>query len=211
MQRLLLAVLVASIGAAGTVQAQRPHVMRPPSRWVINGHTVMALGTSVGAVGGTDGLKTASGLGGGVQVGYMITPRITAYAGFDLAKQGIDVTGLDGELGLTHLEAGAHLSFPIRGSKAMPYVGVWAGRRRLSTTVDDFDTGESHDLSFSGLGGGVSGGMQYFVSPNLSLDGGVSLGIGKLGNMKVDGQRLDAPSFKNTTTTRLQFGANWYP
>ena len=81
MQRVLLAILVASLGT-GTVQAQRPHAVRPSSRWVINGHSVAGLGTSVApANGGGFEFKTSSGLGGGVQVGYMITPRLTAYAG----------------------------------------------------------------------------------------------------------------------------------
>jgi hypothetical protein len=93
----------------------------------------------------------------------------------------------------------------------MPYVGGWVGRRSLTTTVDDFETGTSSDLSLSGIGGGASGGVQYFVSPSLALDGGVSLGIGKMGNVKVDGHKEDWGTPNNTTTTRIRFGANWYP
>ncbi len=119
--------------------------------------------------------------------------------------------GLDGDFGLTHFEAGARFSFPMPRSKVMPYVGAWVGRRRLSTTVDDFDTGTSSSLSMSGLAVGASGGVQMFVSPKLALDGGISLGIGKMGNVKVDGQREDWGTPDNTTTTRIRFGANWYP
>ena len=106
MQRIILAVLVASVGATGAAHAQRSHAVRPPARWVINGHSVAAFGTSVGT-GDPGDVKTSTGLGGGVQVGYMITPRLTAYAGFELAKQSIDVVGLDGDFGLSQLEAGA--------------------------------------------------------------------------------------------------------
>ena len=56
-------------------------------------------------------------------------------------SRAIDEAGLDGDFGLTHIEAGARLSFPITGSKLMPYVGGWVGRRSLTTTVDDFETG----------------------------------------------------------------------
>ena len=84
-------------------------------------------------------------------------------------------------------------------------------RRGLTTTVDDFVTGTSSDLSLSGLAAGASGGVQFFVSPSLALDGGVSLGVGKMGNVKVDGQKEDWGTPDNTTTTRLRFGANWYP
>lgn len=210
MQRLLLAVLAASLGLVGSAHAQRQHLSRPlSSRWVINGHTTAALGTGVGDNEGS--INTSAGLGGGVEVGYMVTPRLMAYAGADVAKQAIDVPGLGGDFGLTHLEAGARLSFPIARSKAMPYVGAWIGRRSLSTTVDNLDTGASSDLSFSGFSAGASGGVQVFLSPKLALDGGLSLGVGKMGNIKVDGQRQDWGTPNNTTTTRIRFGANWYP
>jgi hypothetical protein len=209
MQRTLLAI-VATVAFAVSAHAQQSqHPVMPSSRWVLNGHSTAALGTSVGDDFGS--LDTQGGLGAGVEVGYRVTPRLLAYAGLDIAKQGIDEAGLDGDFGLTHIEAGARLSFPITGSKLMPYVGGWVGRRSLTTTVDDFETGTSSDLSLSGLGAGASGGVQFFVSPSLALDGGVSLGIGKMGNVKVDGHKEDWGTPDNTTTTRLRFGANWYP
>lgn len=210
MQRLALAVLAASLGLAGSAHAQHRHPAGPSSsRFVLNGHSTAALGTSVGDAFGS--INTSSGLGAGVEVGYLITPRLFAYAGLDIAKQAIDVVGLEGDFGLTHLEAGARLSFPIPRSKMLPYVGAWVGRRSLSTTVDNFDTGESSDLSMSGLAVGATGGVQLFVSPKLALDGGVSVGFGKMGNVKVDGQREDWGTPDNTTTTRIRFGASWYP
>jgi len=209
MQRTLLAI-VATVAFAVSAHAQQSqHPVMPSSRWVLNGHSTAALGTSVGDEFGS--IDTQGGLGAGVEVGYRVTPRLLAYAGLDIAKQGVDETGLDGDFGLTHIEAGARLSFPITGSKLMPYVGGWVGRRSLTTTVDDFETGTSSDLSLSGLGAGASGGVQFFVSPSLALDGGVSLGIGKMGNVKVDGHKEDWGTPDNTTTTRLRFGANWYP
>jgi hypothetical protein len=210
MQRILLAVLAATLGFAGSAQAQHSQKpVMPSSRFVLNGHSTAALGTSVGDDFGS--IDTHSGLGAGVEVGYRITPRLLAYAGLDIAKQGINEVGLDGDFGLTHIEAGARLSFPITGSKLMPYVGGWVGRRSLTTTVDDFETETSSDLSLSGLGAGASGGVQFFVSPSLALDGGVSLGFGKMGNVKVDGHKEDWGTPNNTTTTRIRFGANWYP
>jgi hypothetical protein len=125
MQRLVLAVLAASFGLAGAAHAQRPHPVHPPSRWLISGHSTAALGTSVGDAGGS--INTSTGLGAGVEVGYLITPRLVAYAGLDIAKQPVDEVGLEGDFGLTHLEAGARLSFPIPRSKVMPYLGGWVG------------------------------------------------------------------------------------
>ena len=209
MQRILLAVLITSLGATATAQAQRPGAVQPPARLMIGGHSVAALGTSVGT-GAPDDIKTSTGLGGGVQVGYLISHRLMAYAGFDVAKQPIDVFGFEGDFGLTHLEAGARLSFPIRKSKLLPYVGGWVGHRSMNSTVDLVD-GTQADISVSGMAVGANGGVQYFVSPKVALDGGLSIGIGKMENYKFAGQQQPVPSFNNTTTTRLQFGANWYP
>ncbi len=210
MQRFILAVATISFGLTASAQAQRHQpVVHHSSRWVLNGHSTMALGTSV-----TDAfneVKTSSGLGAGFEVGYRVTPRLLAYAGFDINKQPVDAFDLEGDFGLTHLEAGARLSFPIERSKFMPYVGAWVGRRSLSTSLDDFDTGTSSDLSLSGLAAGASGGVQMFVSPKLALDGGLSIGVGKMGDIKLDGQTQITQNLDNTTTTRIRFGANWYP
>lgn len=212
MQRLTLAVLALSLAAASTSHAQARATAAAPvpsSRWVLNGHSTAALGTGVGDAQGT--LNTSSGLGGGVEVGYRVTPRLTAYTGLDIARQPISLAGVDGHFGLTHLEAGARLGFPVQHSRLMPYLGAWVGRRSLSTTAEDLDTGAQRTLSFSGLAVGGSAGVQVFVAPRLALDGGVSLGVGRMGTVKVDGQRQDAGTLNNTTTTRLRFGANWYP
>ena len=210
MQRIILAVVAATLGLAGSAQAQHSQKpVMPSSRFVLNGHSIAALGTSVGDDFGS--IDTHGGLGAGVEVGYRITSRLLAYAGLDIAKQGINEVGLDGDFGLTHIEAGARLSFPITGSKLMPYVGGWVGRRSLTTTVEDFEAGIKSELSLSGLGAGATGGVQLFVSPSLALDGGVSLGFGKMGNVKVDGHKEDWGTPNNTTTTRIRFGANWYP
>jgi hypothetical protein len=210
MQRIILAVLVASIGTVASAQAQRAHTTRLPSRFFINGHSVAAFGTSV-TPEGFDPLKTSTGLGGGVQIGYAITPRLTAYAGYEIAKQPVDMFGLEGDFGLSHLEAGAHLSFPVKNSRLSPYVGAWVGRRSLTSTLDDLDNGTSQDFSLSGMAAGVSGGMQYFLTPALALDGGVSLGMGKFGNVKIDHVRQIMPEMRNSTTMRVQFGASWHP
>jgi hypothetical protein len=209
MQRFILSTL-AMVSLATPALAQRPHGVRPPSaRWVINGHSTAALGTSVGDADGH--LNTSTGLGAGIEVGYRVTPRLLTYAGFDVAKQGVDFPGISGNFGLTHLEAGARLSFPTRSSRAVPYIGLWAGQRSLGATRVDVVTGQSSHLSMSGMALGASGGVQLYMSPKLSLDGGVSIGTGRLGTVKVDGQRQDWGTPDRSTTTRLRFGANWYP
>ena len=72
MQRILFAV-VATFAFAVTAHAQQSqHPVMPSSRWVLNGHSTAALGTSVGDDFGS--LDTQGGLGAGVEVGYRVTP-----------------------------------------------------------------------------------------------------------------------------------------
>ena len=209
MQRFILAAL-ATLGIAVPAQAQRTQAIDiPSSRWVINGHSTAAFGTTIGDAQGH--ITTSTGLGGGIEVGYRVTPRLLTYAGVDLAKQGIDVEGLTGDFALSHVEAGARLSFPVAHSKAVPYVGLWVGRRSLGANREDPVTGMNSHLSMSGMAIGASGGVQIYMSPKLALDGGLSLGTGRLGTIKVDGQRQDWGTPDRSTSTRLRFGANWYP
>ena len=145
-------------------------------------------------------------------MGYLVTPRLLAYAGLDIAKQAIDVAGLDGDFGLTHLEAGARLSFPIARSKAMPYVGAWVGRRSLSTTVDNFDTGSQLGSLAVGHGGGGerrSAGVR--VAQARARRRAQRRRRARWGTSRWTAQRQDWGTPDNTTTTRLRFGANWYP
>ena len=85
MQRIILAVVAVTLGFAGSASAQHSkQPVLPSSRWVLNGHSTAALGTSVGD--DFSSIDTQSGLGAGVEVGYRVTPRLMAYAGVDIAK-----------------------------------------------------------------------------------------------------------------------------
>ena len=181
----------------------------PSSRWVLNGHSTAALGTSVGDDFGS--LDTQGGLGAGVEVGYRVTPRLLAYAGLDIAKQGDRRGGARRRLRPHSHRGRREAQLPDHGQQAD------ALRRRLGGPAQPhYDHGRLRDGSqlgplAVGARGGRIGGVQFFVSPSLALDGGVSLGIGKMGNVKVDGHKEDWGTPDNTTTTRLRFGANWYP
>jgi hypothetical protein len=208
MQRIILAVLLpAVLAGTGTAQAQRRH----PTGFMLNAHSVVALGTTVRPTAGV-GAPFAStlGPGGGVQIGYAFSSRLTAYVGLDLAKQANRSLGLAGHLGLSHLEAGARLSFPIRDPRLRPYLTASVARRGLGTTLIDQLSGESVKIRFSGLSVGAGAGAQYFLSPTLAIDGAVSIGVGKFGTLRVDRERL-AVQTANSTTTRLLAGLSWYP
>jgi hypothetical protein len=210
MQRQILVALAVLAAGAGTAEAQRPQAVRLPSRWMLNAHTVAAFGASVNEPTQLGTLRTGLGPGGGFQVGYAITPRLTAFAGVEAAKQGSRTDGIVGHFRLTHIEVGARMSFPLRDSRVLPYAMATVGRRSLSTTLRDF-AGNTGGIGLSGLTAGVGGGMQYFLSPTLALDGGLSVGFGRFGgHLTENGVKYDVPRLDATTVMRLTAGVNWY-
>jgi Outer membrane protein beta-barrel domain len=214
MQRKILAglalALVAGVSPAQG-QGQRPRTVHLPSRWMFNAHSVAAFGASVTDPVELGTLRTGLGPGGGVQVGYAITPRLTAFASAEAAKQGSRTDGIIGDFKLTHLEVGARLGFPLRSESAMqPYLLATVGRRSLSTNLRDFE-GNTGRIALSGLTVGVGGGVQYFLSPHLALDGGVNVGFGRFGGtLSENGFSVPVPKLERTTIARILFGVNWY-
>jgi hypothetical protein len=210
MQRMILVVLAALAGGASTAEAQRPRTVQLPSRWMLNAHTVAAFGASVNEPTQLGTLRTGLGPGGGFQVGYMITPRLTAFAGVEAVKQGSRTDGIVGNFRLTHIEAGARLSFPGGEGRVVPYLAATVGRRSLSTTLRDL-FGNTGSIGLSGLTAGLGGGVQYFLSPNLALDGGASIGYGRFGgNLTENGVRFPVPRLDATTIARVSAGVSWY-
>jgi hypothetical protein len=211
MKRMLLAGLALALAGTSTAQAQRARAVQLPARWMLNAHSVAAFGASVTDPGELGTLRTGLGPGGGFQVGYAITPRLTAFAGVEAAKQGSRTDGIVGDFKLTHIEAGARMTFPLRGeSRVLPYAMATVGRRSLSTNLRDL-LGNTGRIGLNGLTVGLGGGLQYFLSPQLALDGGVNVGFGRFGGTLTDnGVSVPVPRLERTTIMRVMFGVNWY-
>jgi opacity protein-like surface antigen len=204
---------VALVAGVGTAQAQhrtqRDAAPITPSGFMIGAHSVAAFGTSVAVENGGNPLKTKLGPGGGVQLGYAFNPRIMVFASADIAKQAADRFGT-GNLGLTHIDLGARVGIPVNPtSRVLPYAMGTVGHRSLGTTIVADDGTRAH-LSYSGLSFGVGGGLQYFMSPRFAVDGGVNVGFGKFGTVKLDGHTVPEVKAPNSTTARAMFGVNWY-
>lgn len=191
-------------------QHQAPRTLSAPAGLMIGVHTTAALGTTIRPSGEVTPFETAPGVGGGMRVGYAFTPRLMAWAGADIVKQGEQTFGTTGSFALTHVEAGARYSFPIPRQRVRPYLTASIAHRALSTTAIDQVSGEELDLGFSGTSFGAGAGVEYFLSPSMAIDGGVALSTGRLGTFKLEGHGADVP-VEGSTSTRLMAGLNWYP
>jgi len=219
-----LAIVAVSV-ASETATAQSTKVWKasakPAAKPVEAGDLTrgLTLGAYAMAAGGVqitgpdiDGdFSTNLGEGLGVTAGYGFNRIFSAFVSLDLAKQetaqGIYPAG---SYGLVHFEIGGRANIPIGSPKAIPYVSASVGRRALAARVTDLDTGQQFDDAMSGTMYAFGGGMQYFLSPRLSLDGGVELGMGSFDHAKsLDG---DHPiQVNSSSTSRLRFGVNWHP
>ena len=112
MQRILLAVLAATVGFAGSAQSQQQRPAMPSSRWVLNGHSSAALGTSVGDA--FNSIDTHSGLGAGIDYALLAFSRYRSelLRGADRAQA--TATALD-TAGRSVLFAGASVIIALLG------------------------------------------------------------------------------------------------
>jgi hypothetical protein len=172
-------------------------------------HTIAAPG--VGIVGDELGLSlhTNMGPGLGVMLGYEFNPMFSVFTSLDLAKQSSSSSDVEGSFGLAHYEFGARANFPLGSPSTVPYASVSVGHRALGSRLTSEEEGQ-HDVSFSGGMFALGGGVQHFLSPKLALDGGVELGMGKLGHVTADGDEEDIV-VTGTTSVRLRFGVTWRP
>jgi opacity protein-like surface antigen len=160
-------------------------------------------------VDGTFG--TSFGPGAGVMLGYGFNRIWTAYASLDVAKQSTAPgTFPEGSLGLAHFELGARANLPVNHEKILPYVTAAVGNRALGGRVYDEEWDEYADETLSGTMFALGGGAQYFLSPTMALDGGVSLGLGSFGKWTQDGDSETA-DVNSTKSLRLRAGVTWRP
>lgn len=171
----------------------------------------LILGAHIGAASlSFEGEDRETGGGGGVMVGYGITPMLAVYAGVDLAKVNID----DPEFGessyaLGHVDIGARLSFANPQRALVPYLNAAFTARSASAEVTDGS--QSADISITGPAFSIGGGVQYFFSPRLALDAGLAISTGKFNKVKLDGESADIPDADNSTTSRINVGVRFYP
>ena len=196
-------------GGAAHKEATRSAEPSGHSGFMLGAYALTAPGVTIEGTGDTDGkVETNFGAGAGIQVGYAFSPRFMLFSDLDVAKQGSTMDGAEGSFGLVHFDIGGRMSFPTTGQQLVPYVMAAIGGRAVGATVDDGI--DSYKMSISGASFSAGGGMQYFLSPKLALDGGVSLGFGKFDKQKIRGHKEDL-EVNNSLSTRVKMGVNWYP
>lgn len=150
--------------------------------------------------------EDGTGYGVGVEIGYGITEALKVFAGYQVVNFNLDKTYTNNAVDA--FEAGLKYNFSGTLSKVRPYLSGSAAWNSLSIAFINFTDAngnfiESAKLKSGGYSINAGIGLQYFISPDFSLDLGVG---GKFGNFTenfVDGNPL---TFDEDVDLRYLFG-----
>lgn len=217
---MMFATVIAAVLTAPEAGAQRttsstkgkaPATRERTNKWIFGAHTIASPGVSITGPDFEEWpVSTTMGGGVGVMAGYELNKAITAFASLDLAKQNSGVDWMRGSFGLVHAELGVRANLAQARSQSAPYLTAAIGRRAIGSRITDLDEDEVYDVSFWGTMVSFGGGLQYLLSPKLSLDGGVELGLGTFDHYESDGD-LGTVSANTSTTIRVRAGVVWRP
>jgi hypothetical protein len=222
----LVAMALALASLTAEADAQRPATRRgatapSPRRaaphprttgLMVGVHTIAAPGVKVTGEDIDNYFGTNFGTGAGLMVGYGFNERFSSFVSLDLARQQTPADmDPNGSFGLAHFEIGARANLPMQGRPStLPYVSASVGRRALGARVTDLDTGDEADVSLSGKMFALGGGVEHWLSPTVSLDGGLTLGFGKFDQLDWDGDK-DNWQVNGSTSIRMRVGVTWRP
>ena len=151
--------------------------------------------------------RDGTGSGIGLRMGWGISERVTLFAGMEGGEigNGDGFPGLpagDG-YGLLYLDAGARFHFRT-DARLVPFLeaganvlGVW------------FDNEQNEEAQYGGLSASLGGGILYFVSPQVGLEGSALFNAGGLMTSEIGGVERDEDIA--LAGVRLQVGLSVYP
>jgi hypothetical protein len=210
-----VAAMATEAGAQRTTSATKatkaPTAKERTNKWVFGAHTIATPGVSITGPDFEEWpFSTTMGGGLGIMAGYELNRTVTAFASLDVAKQNSGVSWMQGSFGLVHAELGVRAQLSQTNAQSKPYLMAAIGKRAIGARITDFDEDEVYDLSFSGTMLSFGGGLQYLLSPKLSLDGGVELGLGTFDHYDSDGD-IGSLSANASTSIRVRAGVVWRP
>ena len=195
---------------SSTASKPTPKAAERANKWVFGAHTIAAPGVTVTGHDVEGSWGTAMGGGLGVMVGYELNKSVSAFASLDAARQGSGVNYMTGSFGLVHAELGVRAKLSKANPQMIPYATAAIGRRAVGARVTDLEDDEIYDMSLSGTMLSFGGGLQYTLSPKLSLDGGAEFGIGAFNHVDDDGD-LYTIHVNSSTSIRVRAGFIWRP
>lgn len=190
-----------AMGVAGPASAQD---QTAPARSSTSGISISAY-LSGAALSAEDANDVDSGGGLSVRVGYGISEQVQIYT--ELSRAAIEYADINDTYALSHFDLGARYNFGTARSALRPYLnGAFSGR------AASMDLGIGV-LDLRGFGFTAGGGLYYFLSSSIALEGTLNLTFGSFSE-----GRFDSASWEDlgrdsigATSVRFNLGLSWYP
>jgi opacity protein-like surface antigen len=170
---------------------------------------IHATGASLEVEGGDDGRSNAGG--GGMHFGYGLNRKITIFAQGDGAKfDDLTTDDVEGEWTMGHFDVGVRYNFANSLRKWVPFVQGALGYRVVSVSDPVVNSTPVNELSISGAGITLGGGIDYYFSESLALDVQLLWTGGKFTTLTVDNVSVSGLDF-DATSSRFTVGVGWWP
>jgi hypothetical protein len=197
---LAAAVVIAGTASAQTVNSSTSKLFLGAA---LNGSSIKFEGESA---------PTETGGGLSLQLGYGFTPKFALFLEGSAGPIEPEDAG-DEKWTLGHFDIGARYHFGSSASKVRPFLEAALTGRSLMATDADFDddpTTAPSEVTFSGAGFTVGGGLLYFFNPKWAFNGGVKWTTGEFSTVKVD--NVSVTGFEaDATSARINLGVVWFP
>lgn len=215
--RPLLAALAATFIVTPSLHAQAEELLYDPrditEGFVLGIRGSFSAGTSATFEAPFDGVEIATtwGTGGGVLLGYGLTPTLLFYASVDQTRHDSDNARVQSDITLYHIDFGARYHFQFGDPRLVPYASLGVGGKQLYTHGFNDSTGVVRRATINARAFVVGGGFQYFFTEDFAIDGGMALSIGSFNKFDVEGSGRRNVNSDGGLTTRVMIGVNWYP
>jgi hypothetical protein len=147
------------------------------------------------------------GGGGGLELGYGITPLIALFAEVDGAVINAEEGGT---YTLSHADLGVQFNFGNSNSALRPFAEAAFAARVAEFDFSGGEFGDEATVQVSGPGLTLGGGLKYHFSTSFALDLGLKVTLGDINEVKIGtlSQELEGMS---ATSARLNLGFTWFP
>ncbi len=166
-------------------------------------------GASLDPQGASNDRENAGG--GGVLFGYGVNRRITIFAQGDGAKfDDLTTDNVEGEWTMGHFDLGIRFNFANSLRKWIPFLQAALGYRVVSVTDPVVDAAPVNELSISGAGLTLGGGVDFYFSETWALDMQLLWTGGEFNTVTVDNVSVSGLDF-DATSSRFNLGVSWWP
>ena len=164
---------------------------------------------SLSVEGGDDERNNAGG--GGLYLGYGVNRRITIFVQGDGGQFDNESTdNIEGEWTMGHFDVGVRFNFANSLRKWVPFLQGALGYRVVGVNDPVVDDVPRNELSFSGAGLTLGGGVDFYLSESWALDLQLLWTGGNFNTLRIDNVSMNDLDFE-ANSSRLNLGVSWWP